>query len=542
MKYKMRHFFLLLITFSIPGVSQAQIDPGPNPGDTSSVGFTYRNNQVRYKTVRAKDGKVWLQQNLGSTGVATSTRDRAAYGDYFQWGRWDDGHQSSASDTIYASRLSANNPAGLQADTGFVVSHWWNGGAIANTWTANPPTDVNGLDPCAAIGPGWRMPTREDWRKLMSAESIVSDTASAFKSTLKLVPAGYRDYTKGNMGSIESEGSYWTSTNRDGISAYIFQFTSGFSPFSVGNFMARGHGFSIRCVKPCQELDTVSAIICPGSSYTRPDGTLVTASGTYIDILDTTGAGCDSAIISMVTLIPPITNPGTVTGEDTVCGGSSQSYHVTPVPGATSYVWTLAQGWTGSSDSAGIQVIAGSVTRTDTVSVYAVNDCGDTSAVEKYAVYVSAPRADLIVNGLELSVAPGYASYQWYRGDTLEQSGSNATFLVTRNGNYSVIVTDHTGCTDTSDIYRVNNVSIGSNLLNAESIHIYPNPATNRFFVSSPAPVTVTLKSLDGKTVLHREQARDISLAGIPGGIYMVYITDENGAFLKTEKLVKYDH
>jgi hypothetical protein len=45
---------------------------------------------------------VWLDRNLGATQVATKVDDSAAYGDYYQWGRAKDGHQSSTSSGINA--------------------------------------------------------------------------------------------------------------------------------------------------------------------------------------------------------------------------------------------------------------------------------------------------------------------------------------------------------------------------------------------------------------------------------------------------------
>src|SRR5687767_6573844 len=68
-------------------------EPGATAGSTGCVTFNYRGQSVTYYTVRARDGKVWLQQNLGSPQVAMSAADEASFGHYFQWGRWDDGHQ-----------------------------------------------------------------------------------------------------------------------------------------------------------------------------------------------------------------------------------------------------------------------------------------------------------------------------------------------------------------------------------------------------------------------------------------------------------------
>src|SRR5690606_19047541 len=67
--------------------------PGTTVGSTGCVSFTYQGQQTAYTTVRASDGNVWLQQNLGSEQVGASKTDTLAYGHLFQWGRWDDGHQ-----------------------------------------------------------------------------------------------------------------------------------------------------------------------------------------------------------------------------------------------------------------------------------------------------------------------------------------------------------------------------------------------------------------------------------------------------------------
>ena len=87
-------------------------EPGTNPGDIGCVTFNYRGQPVSYTTVRGADGKIWLQQNLGSTKIATSLTDSEAYGDLFQWGRWDDGHQLRNS-SLSSSAPSPNNPSGL---------------------------------------------------------------------------------------------------------------------------------------------------------------------------------------------------------------------------------------------------------------------------------------------------------------------------------------------------------------------------------------------------------------------------------------------
>src|SRR5690606_5534871 len=140
-------------------------EPGENIGDTGCVHLTYQGETVGYTTVRAADGNVWLQQNLGSSQVATSIDDEAARGDYFQWGRWDDGHQLKDSETsdVYPE---PNNPLGLGEGTPIfyigggtpfsgVYTGWFTNPDQNDTWTAkslDEVTEHNGMDPCKAIG------------------------------------------------------------------------------------------------------------------------------------------------------------------------------------------------------------------------------------------------------------------------------------------------------------------------------------------------------------------------------------------------------
>ena len=44
-------------------------------------------------------GKVWLDRNIGANRICTSVTDIECYGDYFQWGRNADGHESNTSES-----------------------------------------------------------------------------------------------------------------------------------------------------------------------------------------------------------------------------------------------------------------------------------------------------------------------------------------------------------------------------------------------------------------------------------------------------------
>ncbi|MCX8522455.1 T9SS type A sorting domain-containing protein [Chryseobacterium formosus] len=251
----------LVLTYSQSGVKVKKIqlpnttpacsnaDPGTNPGDTSCVTFTYKGQQVTYTTVRGADGKVWLQQNLGSSQVATSMADADSYGDLFQWGRWDDGHQNRNSATTTVP--STNNPTGLAGITSFILGNspaWWSTNALSDLWNgANTSaiTSTVSVDPCKAIGTGWKLPSQADWIAAVGAEGM-SSAANAYTSKLKLPAAGYRSQSSGGFTYVGERGYYWSGDVANTGGKYLYNSTSLANPNSGG---PRAQGQSVRCIK-----------------------------------------------------------------------------------------------------------------------------------------------------------------------------------------------------------------------------------------------------------------------------------------------------
>src|SRR5690606_10736090 len=229
------------------------MDPGPNPGDLGSVEFTYAGKTVTYTTVRANDGNIWLQQNLGAKRVAQAIDDEQGYGDLFQWGRWADGHQvrTPAPELMPASALGANNnPAGLIAlGISAYINEWWSGGGTMDTWTAAKPEDVtatNGCDPCKALGEGWSMPSESDWNNVIQEEDI-TNAASAFESNLKIPCGGWRETNNLSLSGVGTSSWYWTKDATPVAAANGVWITNLTVYTSYKD--DRSYGTSIRCIK-----------------------------------------------------------------------------------------------------------------------------------------------------------------------------------------------------------------------------------------------------------------------------------------------------
>ena len=223
----------------------AQDIPSDVVGDTGWIIY----NADTLVLVRAADGHVWLQQNLGASQVATAHNDAAAFGDLYQWGRWDDGHGAPTSTTASAATLVPNNPLGLGlgSDKFYIgpnPSDWWGAGGASDTWDGATSSATNGIDPCVALGVEWHLPAQGDWANLLTLEGI-TNTATAFASNLKLPAAGARDGQTGTIINAGLYGQYWSHTS-SGV--YAKDLTVGDTWVNPDDDAYRGYGMCVRCL------------------------------------------------------------------------------------------------------------------------------------------------------------------------------------------------------------------------------------------------------------------------------------------------------
>jgi len=151
---------------------------------------------------------------------------------------------------------------------------------------------------------------------------------------------------------------------------------------------------------------------------------------------------------------------------------------------------------------------------------------------------LSDPRAAINVSGFTLSTTTPFTSYQWIKEGAGIPGATDSTYVVTENARYQVAVTDEHGCTDTSDVYTVTNVGIDGNSMAAQ-IKIYPNPARDMVYISSPVAVNAVLTTVEGRDVLRADHAQSLSLSGLPGGVYFLRISDEEHRLIRIDKVIK---
>lgn len=201
-----------------------------------NVTFTYRGSQETYGTVSSQ-GECWMNKNLGASQVATAYNDADAYGDLFQWGREDDGHQirSPAPDTVEGDMTLTDQPGHDDFIKEQSSLYDWADNSWTSRWT------VAASDPCPD---GWRVPTDTEW-SIEEATFAPQSYVGAYNSPLKLTTGGYRLRTTGLLGGVGASGEYWSSVV-SGTNAWYLSVYSSDSNMSSSN---RAYGFLVRCVQ-----------------------------------------------------------------------------------------------------------------------------------------------------------------------------------------------------------------------------------------------------------------------------------------------------
>ncbi len=210
-----------------------------------------------------------------------------------------------------------------------------------------------------------------------------------------------------------------------------------------------------------------------------------------------------------------------------VCSGWNEGVTIgTKVPGdGYTYEWN-----TGSKDTA-LKVTA--------KGVYWVKyNNGCHYHVDTFVLSGSDLDPVITINVFTLGTTQPFATYQWMLDGQLIAGATSKDYTVTQNGEYRVIVSDHE-CVDTSEVYLVSNVSIGGMPSAAQQIRIFPNPAQDVLFIQSSAKVQANLTSMTGKSLRKVSNAQQMDIRELAAGIYLLHITDSNGALLKVEKIVK---
>lgn len=113
---------------------------------------------------------------------------------------------------------------------------------------------------CHSLGEGWRLPSNDEWRQLAKQYGGVRDDtddggkgaykalSSGGSSGFNAVLGGGRD-ADGQYARLEAHGFYWTASESDSASAWLYNFGRGALILNRHSDGEKQRAYSVRCVR-----------------------------------------------------------------------------------------------------------------------------------------------------------------------------------------------------------------------------------------------------------------------------------------------------
>lgn len=205
--------------------------------------------------------------------------------------------------------------------------------------------------------------------------------------------------------------------------------------------------------------------------------------------------------------------------------------------------------WYGTNASGGIASGTAPVPLTNSIGVTnyfvsQVNNAGCESNRARIVYTVNALPAKPIIswNGTELSIPASYSGYKWILNNLLIPNATSSVFKPINTGQYKVVVSNSSGCSDTSSVYNLVVTSASSNISEQNIVNVFPNPANDFIVVDlgfiPTKPVFIQLFDNGGRLLTNWTQSqrkKQYDLSQYSSGSYLIQI---NNGKTKTTKLV----
>jgi stress response protein SCP2 len=256
---------------------------------------------------------------------------------------------------------------------------------------------------------------------------------------------------------------------------------------------------------------------------------------------NTCGNGATSTKAITVNSLPAVA--GIITGTATVCQGqNSVTYSVPAITNATSYIWTLPSGATGTSTTNSITVSYGTSAVSGNITVKGNNTCGvGTSSSFPILVNTKPSTPNITLSGNNLLQSNSINGNQWYDQNGIINGATNQSYTVLANGDYYVIVT-LLGCSsDASSNLNVILTGIEATE-NNKSIKVFPNPVSNELIIESEGNnVRLNFEILNaiGQVIFKGNlvEKTTVQTSDFTPGVYLIKL--ENGKTFEFKKIIK---
>ncbi len=159
-----------------------------------------------------------------------------------------------------------------------------------------------------------------------------------------------------------------------------------------------------------------------GSSTTTSITSIAGSIGGNITVKANNACGSSAVQTKSVTVNSIPSQPGAISGNAIICSATSNTYSITAISGATSYIWTMPAGWTGSSTTTSFTPTASSTS--GNITVKANNTCGssivqtksisvNTAPIQPGAISGNATICEGSSNTYSIASVSGATSYNW---------------------------------------------------------------------------------------------------------------------------------
>ncbi len=253
------------------------------------------------------------------------------------------------------------------------------------------------------------------------------------------------------------------------------------------------------------------------------------------------GNGQSASLPVIVNSLP--SSASTISGNSMVCQGQNAViYKVPAILNATSYIWTLPNGASGSSSTDSILVDYGAASASGNITVKGNNSCGNGSISTLAIVVNPIPSTPTITQSGNTLNSNSVTGNQWYNIVSGAINNETAqTYTPQQIGEYFVIVTINGCSSDSSNIIHFDNTGILLNKASDNIIFIYPNPSNDFVSITISANNNANLRISDitGKIIFNKDfQLLDTTkttfdFTGFSKGIYFVKYTTANDSVVK---------
>jgi hypothetical protein len=459
-------------------------------------------------------------------------------------------------DSVATLNLTINNSTASSTSITACDSYAWNGQTYtqSGTYTYQTTNDV-GCDSTATLNLTINNST--------TSTSNVTACVSYSWNGQTYTQSGTYTYQTTNAAGCDSTATLNLTINNalfttENVSACISYAWNGQTYAQSGTYT-----YLTTSVNGCDSTVTLNLTINQPSASTTTqtacdtyswNGQTYTQSGTYV-FNTTTVAGCDST----ATLVLTINNSTTSSSTQTACNSYTWNGQTYTQSGTYTYTTTNSVGCdsvatlvltvNASSSSNTAQSACGSYTwngqtytQSGTYTYTTPNAVGCDSTATLVLTINAIPTATATDNGDGTATASSASSYQWIdcATNTAITGATQQTFAPDVTGQYSVVVTNASGCSDTSSCITVNaaNVNELSNLY----IQVNPNPSTGLFnlTVNSSANGVITITDATGRIVgtqIITGASSVIDLTNSVTGIY--YFNVQIGESEKVVRVIK---